>query len=157
MCYVRYFIIIVINKRFVLVFIRKAASALAIHKETSFYQLVLSRFYSAPAFDPTVEDDQRSRHRLISDFYSCYYYCYYSYTRELSCYSDKMCFVCLNYYLLDTIHVDDGGRHDAGIRELAGLRNGKTVRDEWHGCRNRRVTCDDTIVDGDVLRKALHN
>lgn len=68
-----------------------------------------------------------------------------------------MCSVCLSYYLPGTIHGDDGGRHDADIQELVVLRSGKTVRDVWHDCRNRRAMCGGTTVDGGVLRKALRN
>lgn len=86
----------------------------------------------------------------------CYYYYYCSYTRELSCYFDKMCSVCLSYYLLGKIRVDDDGRRDVGTRELAELRSDTTELGGWHDCKNRRVMCGG-MLDDDALRKALHN
>lgn len=108
---------------------------------------------------PTEEDDQRRRlsSSLISDFYtSCCYYYYCSYTREPSCYSDKMCFVCLSYYLMDRTRADGDGRLSCGIRVPVGLRNDRMALGGLHGCRSRRETCGGTLDDGE-LRKALHN
>lgn len=75
--------------------------------------------------------------------------------RESSCYSDKMCLVCLSYYL-GTNHADGGDKHDADIQELVELRIGKMVLDEYD-CRNQHEMCGGKTVDGGVLRKALHN
>lgn len=94
---------------------------------------------------------------LISDFYtSCYYCYYYSYTREASRYSDKMCLVCLSYYLLGKIRVGGDGRRDAGIPAQEELRIYRMARDVWHDCTNRHETCDDKTDDG-AFRKVLRS
>lgn len=127
------------------------------NKETSFYGINFDfSFISALVPVPTEGDDQ---HRscsssLISGFYTCYYYC--SYTRDFSCYSDKMYFVCLRHYLMNTTRAGDDDRLSCDIRVLVGLRSDKMEHGGWHGYRNRRVTCGGTLDDGE-LRKALHN
>lgn len=93
----------------------------------------------------------------INDFYTnCYcYYC--SYTRDFLCYFDKMCLVCLRYYL-HTIHVDDGDRHGVGtsiIRVLVVLRNDKMELDGLHVNKNRHEMRGDKLDGGDV-HKVLH-
>jgi hypothetical protein len=64
-----------------------------------------------------------------------------------------MC-LCLSYYLPDKFHVDDDDRHGAGIRVL--FRIDRMAHDGLHDCMNQHVMCDDKL-DGDELRKALHN
>jgi hypothetical protein len=112
---------------------------------------------SALAPCPTTEDDHPLEdHRsmnLISDFYMCYYYCC-SCTRELLCYFDKMCSVCLSYYLLSSFHVDDDDKRGVGTLELVELRNGRREHGGWHGCKSRQ---SDDRLDGDGLRTVLHN